>query len=98
MMRKFRASQLWTYAGLGEEAELAAVLLGGADKVLANLAIRANLVAEVSDDLRENENQVFPVSQIFWQHQRLLSRGNAKASFKSISKRVTLLCRSLAPF
>ena len=37
---------------LREEAELAAVLLGGAYEVLANLAVRADLLAEVGDDLR----------------------------------------------
>ena len=34
-----------------EETELAAVGLGGADEVLANLAVRTDLLAEVGDHL-----------------------------------------------
>lgn len=49
-----RSRQRIEYPGkvnLRQEAELAAVLLGGADEVLANLAVRADLLAEVGDDL-----------------------------------------------
>jgi len=37
---------------LGEEAEAAAVLLGGADQALAHRGLGANLLAEVGDDLK----------------------------------------------
>ena len=37
---------------LGEETELAAVVLGDADEVLAHLAVGTNLLAELGDDLR----------------------------------------------
>ena len=50
-----RSRQRIEYPGkvnLREEAELAAVLLGGAYEVLANLAVRADRLAEVGDDLR----------------------------------------------
>ena len=36
---------------LREETELATVVLGGADEVLANLAVRTDLLAEVGDHL-----------------------------------------------
>ena len=45
----------WTVYTLRQEPEPAAVVLRRADQALANLAVRANLLAEVGDDLVRGE-------------------------------------------
>jgi hypothetical protein len=48
-----RPRAFWTFLGfnLGEESEAPAVVLGEADEVLAHLAVRADLLAELRDHL-----------------------------------------------